>query len=411
MRSQSSTNDRGGAISIGARWARVSDRQLCIAAWLAVVAYLLGFAISAANRSQGDFTIYRNAGLAAAAGRSIYDFHDLSPFQYAPIYAIIFIQFGLISRRPAQLLWFAISMAAALPAMIVGAYRMLLGPDFKWRAEMIIVPLILITRFILPNFDQGQINLVVVAMIVWALTFAYESKPVSAGLLLAASVLIKPLALPAVAYLLFRRRFAVIISMVAFYLALLWLPSLFIGLRPAIDQTADYFSSLLGRVPSNHMSHDLLSAYDQSAAAIAVRLLFSPKGGMGLMSQSHAAALGFGVNLGLLGLVIWKAAHNRSPAHDRPALAAIFCCIPSLLPVSWLEYYVALEIPYAALVTELSSQESDRGRAKMIYAVLAITFVLNVGTRFVPGGLYYGVPYFCSLAILSTLFGSRKPSR
>ena len=313
--SQNSADDQSCAISKSARWAPVSDRQLRIAAWLGVATYLIGFAVSAAYRSQSDFTIYRNAGLAAAAGRPIYDFQDWSPFQYAPIYAIIFAPFGLISRRPAQLLWFAISMAAALPAMIVGTYRMLLGPDFKLRSEMITVPLVLIARFLHPNFDHGQINLVVVAMIVWGLAFAYESKPVSAGFLLSASVLIKPLALPAVAYLLFRRRFTVIISMIACYLALLCLPSLFLGLRPAIDQTIDYFTSILARVPLNHLSHYLLSTNDQSAPAIAVRLLSSVKGGIGLMSQARAAALGFALNIGLLGLVIWSAADDREILH------------------------------------------------------------------------------------------------
>ncbi len=406
---QSSTDDRSGAISKIALWNRLSFRQLrIVASWLAIAAYLSGFAISAALRSQSDFTIYRNAGLAAAAGRPIYDFRDWSPFQYAPIYAILFIPFGLISRRPAQLLWFAVSMAAALPAMIIGTYRMLLGPEFELSAEMIIVPLVLILRFLHPNFDHGQINLVVVAMIVWGLALTYESKPVSAGFLLAASLLVKPLALPVLAYLLFRKRFAIIISVIAFSLALLCLPSLFLGLRPAIDQTIDYFTTILARVPLSRLSHHLLSTNDQSASAIAVRLLSPTKGGLRLTSQARAAALGFTLDIALLGLVIWRSADHRNPARDRLELAAVFCFIPSFLPLSWLEYYVVLIVPYAALVTELSEGKSDGNRAKIIYGVLASTFVLNVGSRFVGAWLYCGAPYFCSLAILSTLLGSRK---
>src|ERR1700733_5377552 len=95
-KAQHSTADLGSAMPEGLRWSRLSSRQLRIAAWLVVAAYLFGFAISAAYRSQSDFTIYRNAGLAAAAGRPIYDFRDWSPFQYAPIYAVTFIPFGWI---------------------------------------------------------------------------------------------------------------------------------------------------------------------------------------------------------------------------------------------------------------------------------------------------------------------------
>jgi hypothetical protein len=274
---------------------------------------------------------------------------------------------------------------------------------------MIIVPLILIARFLHPNFDHGQINLVVVAMMVWGLAFACESKPTSAGFLLAASLLIKPLAFPAVAYLLFRRRFTIIISMIVFYVALLGLPSLFLGLRPTIHQTIDYFSSLIARIPLYRLSHDLLSPYNQSAAAIAVRLLSSGKGGIGVMSQAHAATLGFAINIVLLGLTFWAIAANQrgNPVNDRFALSAVFCLVPSFELLGWLAYYVALEIPYVALVAELSKATSNGARRKTIYAVLASTLVLNVGSRFVAAGLYYGAPYFCSLAILSALLGSR----
>src|SRR6202162_5989657 len=408
--SENLTDDQRCAISKSARWPQVGDGRLRIAAWLAVAAYVTGFAVSAAYRTQSDFTIYRNAGLAAAAGRPIYDFPDWIPFQYAPIYAVIFIPFGWISRRPAQLIWFAISMAAALPAMIVGAYRMLLGPDFEWRSEMIVVPLLMIARFLHPNFDHGQINIVVMAMLVWGLAFAYESKPVPAGFLLAASLLIKPLALPAVAYLVFRRRFAVVLLMLAFYIALLCLPALFLDLRPAIHQTMDYFNNLITRIPLDRLSHDLLSTYNQSASAIAVRVLSPAKTGVGLMGQGRAAALGVAVNLAFVGWTIWKIAtdRKRNLGYDRVGISAVFCFIPSFAPLSWLEYYVALEIPYAALVAELSSKESDPNRSKVIYVVLASTFLLNVGSRFVGAGLYIGVPHFCSLLILWSLLCLRK---
>jgi hypothetical protein len=405
-----STNVRAGASAKSARWARFSDRQLRIGAWLAVAAYLVGFLISAAYRSQSDFTIYRNAGLAAAAGRPIYSLLDWSPFQYAPIYAVIFIPFGWLSPRWAQLLWFAVSMAAALPALIVGTYRLLLGPGTTLRANMIVLPLILIVRFLHPNFDHGQINLVLIAMIVWGLSLTCESKPALGGLLLAASMLIKPLALPAIAYLLFRRRFSVIIAMIAFYLVLLCLPSLFLGLRPALGQTIGYFTSLLTRLPLNRLSHDLLSTYNQSASAVAVRLFSPAARGMRLMSQARAAALGFAFNAALLGLAIWIAGRDRTStyANDRWALAAIFCFVPSFELLGWLEYYIALEIPYAALVAELAGKQPEQPGTRVIYAVLASTFVINVSSRFVGAGLYYGAPYFCSLAILVTLLWSRR---
>jgi len=172
------------------RWRMpLSSSQSRIAAWILIACYLVGLAISASLRSQSDFVIYRNAGIHAAHGTPIYDFRDPSPFQYAPAYAVAFIPFAFFPLLPAQLLWFLISTALALPAMILGTSRLLFGRGFELRGELIIVPVLLCALFIQPNFDHGQINLLLVSMIVWGLVFANESRSVAAGALLAASVL------------------------------------------------------------------------------------------------------------------------------------------------------------------------------------------------------------------------------
>jgi hypothetical protein len=151
------------------------------AAWILIALYLFGLAISAATRSQSDFIIYRNAGIQATNAGQIYNFKDPSPFQYAPIYAVAFIPFGHTPLRPAQLLWFLLSMALALPATILGTSRLLFGRGFELRWELIVIPVLLCTRFIQPNFDHGQINMLLLAMIVWGLALANLSHPVATG--------------------------------------------------------------------------------------------------------------------------------------------------------------------------------------------------------------------------------------
>ncbi len=239
-----------------------------------VAADLIGFSIWAAYRSQSDFTIYRDAGLAVAAGRSIYDLHDWSSFQYAPIYPVFFIPFGLVSSRLTQLLWSAISVATARPAMILGVCRMLQGPNVKLTAGIVAVPLRLIARFLHPNSDHGAINLVVVAMIVWGLVFTRSQSPSLAGTL-AASLRIKPFALPIMADLFLRKRFLALSSTTIFIVALLRLPGVFLGIRPTLNQTLCSLGSLLARIPLNRRSHHVRKISDQSASAIAVRLLAS----------------------------------------------------------------------------------------------------------------------------------------
>ena len=82
-------------------------------------------------------------------------------------------------------------------------------------------------------------------------------------------------------------------------------------------------------------------------------------------------------------------------------------------PVSWLEYYMALEVPYMALTfIACSSREIDRARARIAQFVLAGSLLLNVSTRLFEAPLYYGVEYFGSLMVLAAILiltGMKRP--
>jgi len=396
------------------RLTHLTSSQSRTIAWIVIAFYLFGFAISAVFRSQSDFNIYRNAGIHAAHAEPIYDFQDPSPFQYAPVYAVAFIPFGFLSLRLGQLLWFLVSMALALPAMIVGTSRLLFGRGFELRGELIIVPVMLCVRFIHPNFDHGQINLLLLTMIVWGLVLANESHYVAAGALLAASVLVKPFGLPAILYLVGRRRIVFIISLLLFTIALLWLPSVFVGTGYAFRETTEYMRSLFTRVP--HLSHDLYNKYNQSAAAIAVRLFATTKESRGLFDQHVAAIIGFVFQCALsIAVIIWILLRRSGATEQdgRLSLAALFCVAAAFSPVSWLEYYMALEVPYMALTfIACSSREIDRARARIALFVLAGSLILNVSTRLFEALLYYGVEYFGSLIVLAAvlvLTGTKRP--
>lgn len=380
----------------------LSSNQSRIAAWILIVLYLGGLAISAALRSQSDLVIYRDAGIHAAQGAPIYNFHDPSPFQYAPVYAVAFISLGFLPLRMARLLWFLISFAVALPAMILGSGRLLFGRGFELGGELIFVPVLLCVRFIEPNFDHGQINLLLMAMIVWGLAFANESRSKAGGALLAASILIKPIGLPAVFYSLLRGRAPFVISLLFFVIMLAWLPSVFVGTGYAFHETTEYITSLTTRVP--HLSHDLYNKYNQSAAAIAVRL-FTTKDGRGLCGRGVAASAGFVFQLILsVCVVVWILLRDASERDTRLSLAALFCTMAALSPVSWLEYYMALVVPYMALTfIAWSDAEETPASAKIARLVLAGALILNVSTRLFEPLLYYGAEYFGSLAVLAAI--------
>ena len=273
-----------------------------IAPWILLGLYICGFAVSAAIRSQSDFVIYRNAGLAALQRKPIYSLHDASPFQYAPIYAVAFIPLGLLPPRPAQLLWFAISMAIALPMMILGTSRLLFGATSELGWELIVIPLVLGIRFIHPDFDHGQINLLLLAMVVWGFALVNESRPAVGSCLLAASLLAKPFAIPVLAYLLARKQFMCLLSLITFIAALIVLPSVFVGSEYTFHQTGNYLTSVTSR--RIQRSRDLENKYNQSAAAISVRW-FAPRTTIP-SGEKFPALGGFALQCMLIaGVVVW----------------------------------------------------------------------------------------------------------
>ncbi len=381
---------------------RLNPELLRIAAWALLALYISGFAISAASRSQSDFVIYRNAGLAALHGKPIYNLHDPSPFQYAPIYAMAFIPLGLIPQRPAQLLWFAVSMALALPLMILGASRLLFGRGFKPGAELIVIPVLLCVRFIHPNFDHGQINLLLLAAVVWGFALVNESRPVSGSCLLAASLLAKPFALPVLIYLLACKQFVALLSLVIFVAALILLPSLLLGVGYTAHASGNYVTALTTR--GIQRSHDLWNRYNQSSAALAVRW-FTPRA-TSLATEKVAATAGFAFQcalmMGVIGWLVFRRGHIAGP-DARLSVAALFCIATAISPISWLEYYMALAVPYMALAHIAFSAGESKNRARAATWVLAIALIFNLGTRLFESALYGGAAYLGSLIVLAAV--------
>jgi hypothetical protein len=387
----------------------LSDRRLILAAWTTVGIYLLGFAISAVIRWQNDFNIYRDAGLRAVLDERIYDLHALNPFQYAPIYAVFFIPFGWLPVHWAQALWFLISMGAALPALILGSGRLLFGAASKLRADLIVVPLFLCTRFVLQSFDYGQSDLVVLAMTAWGLVFANESKALPGGALLAASILIKPLALAPLVYLIFRKRWSSIGSFICFTLLFLVVPVVIFGAARTLNETRDYLFSLSGRMNTLRLLHDISTPNDQSATALAVRIFSRRKGGLGCLDTGTAASLGSAFQFTLTLIVIrWAGTLELTERrNDNPlGIAVVFATVPGLLPTAWMGYYSALIVPYMALVgLDLWRPRPNLrpGCSLMALIAVAVSLVLSVGSRFARTALIYGAPYFSSLVILSAI--------
>ncbi len=367
-------------------------------AWLALAIYIVGLAVSAVLRQQGDFNVYYRAGHRVLHGMAIYPLADKDRFLYAPIFAIFMAPFALLPRHAAQGALFIVS-AFGLIAFIAGSGVMLFGRSKRLTAELIVVPVLLTCIFVDNNVEHGQVNLPVLALCVWSIIYAREARPLSAGAMLAAAALIKPFAVLVGLYLLIRGKFAALGCTIAAAIILLAAPILVLGPHGLVEQTIGYVQSIAA-VSGRYRT--MLT--NQSAVAWIARLELS-SGGQAAANGPRPLWMGMGFEAILLALEaqwIWRAARagEREIRSDRSALAGLFCVMPGFAPISWKSYFAALLVPYMLLTSVIVTKPAEDARIRVRAIVyLAISIVLN----FVPGRRLGNLALFYSAHFLSSL--------
>ncbi len=377
-------------------------RQL---AWLAMGAYVVALGISATIRTQGDFNVYYRAGHRVLRGMAIYPADDSDRFLYAPIFAVGFAPLAAIPRHLAQFFFFLIN-ALGLVEFVLGAGVLLFGRERRLPASLIVFPVLLAFRFIGNNIEHGQINLPTLALIVWAMIYAEESRNGSAGLMLAAACLIKPFAVLAGLWLLIRGRFAALAWTVAAGAALLLAPILVFGPHGWIDQTEAYMRAVMSMTDRYQM---MLT--NQSAVAAIARLMSLD--GVNAYGPAIPTIVGLGLEMILVAAVLWWdfVARERRGLSSRFAsrlpLVALFCLMPSMAPISWKSYYASMVIAYMALVAALWTDRADDSRfPASVWTLFAISVALNLA----PGNylnrlaLFYSAHFVSSILAIAALF-------
>ncbi len=376
-------------------------------AWLVLGLYIVGLGIAATLRVQGDFAVYYRTGQRMLAGAPLYPAGDSDRFLYAPLFAFFFAPLAMLPRRGAQLAFFIVN-AVALIAYVIGAGAMLFGRSRRLSAVLIAAPVALTFRFIGNNVEHGQVNLIVLALIVWAIVWARESHAVRAGIAFAAAILIKPFAILAAIYLALKRMFAVLGWTVVAGAVMLAAPFVAFGPARWTDENAAYL-----RAVASMTDRYRLMLTNQSAVSAIARVMH--RWSRAYDASGASMLIGMAIEMALAAAVfywIFRADEIRADASGSElALAGLFCVMPALAPISWKSYYAALLVPYMALVAGLWE---DRPRDRPAPVTVHALFIASVLLNFVPGrtpnriALFYSAHFVSSLLALAALFALWK---
>lgn len=338
---------------------------------------------------RNDFNVYYHAAREVLAGRDPYQssLGDWTPYLYPPLLALLLTPLALLALPVAAYVWFLINAVSTSAAAWMSARLACDNPlprDANQRADELsapdvhsgfVVPLItagallVVARFVLDNFNLGQVNPVVAALVA-AHTYLYSKGRNTASaiaLAIAASFKLTPLVL--IGYHVARRRWKFAAACLGLFLTITALSFLSLG-----RQAPDALGSFVNRTIRNEQGFDLSYAGNQSLRGAVARLtpvsndtIDQTESESSRRSSDTATLI---LSLALVAVAMIAARRART---ELLAAAPFVCCIALLSPLSWKAHFVVLIFPIASLVVETARSRGTQ-RAILI-TVLAVVFV------------------------------------
>lgn len=280
------------------------------------------------RKDMTDFGVCYLAGERIRAGETLYRSSDGHlQFKYAPLSAILYAPFSMLPRAVANAAWFVVDLVL-LMACFALAYRAL-APPRRPAITMLGLAALILGKFIGREFELGQVNLLILGLILTALIAFQKRKDGWAGLFWALSLFFKPYALVFLPYFLLKKRFRLLAAGTAAAAFGLALPSVFYGWNANWSVLKEWVGTLSQSTPVLLEVGDNASLY-----AFLAKHLGSGSFTMGLFLA--LAAL-------LAASVLWLMARSRRGTAARPEVldgAYLLVLIPLLSPLGWYYNYL-----------------------------------------------------------------------
>jgi hypothetical protein len=201
---------------------RLWRQGVLVAACIAAAAALYVFKVSP---KMADFDVYWRAGVRAAAGEPLYHIEDGHyQFKYLPAFAVLVSPLTLMPIGIARALWYALSLSSLVGLV---AISLRLWPAVRPRSWLIgVLTLIVMGKFYARELLLGQANGLFAVVCAGALLAFVRRGERVGGALVAAGVVLKPYGLLLAPWLLARRRWGAIASLIAGLAAAAGLPLL-----------------------------------------------------------------------------------------------------------------------------------------------------------------------------------------
>lgn len=306
------------------------------------------------KRRFADFHVYYYTAAKLAAGENIYDDtayrkDGIANFKYPPIVGLVFYPFSFLEENPAAIVWYAVNFILIL-LFFYWASRIIFDADFSNRQKnwVYFLSVLFTLRIFMQNFDEGQVNILMLSMLTLALFLLKKRKRFSASLALAFSVLIKYMPLIFIPYFLFKKRFKLVFYFCLSLFSLVLLPAFFLGFNYNLFLQKSFFPFLC----RTSLDWGSVSTHaNQSLAAMVFRYFSNlTEASINILTLAEFQ-LGFliGAAFILLYLLIlcpsskYKSGGYFSPVAD---YGLLFVCLGLFNPNGWIHSFIFLVFSY-----------------------------------------------------------------
>jgi len=340
----------------------------------------------------GDFIGYLDTGNLVLAHKDIYsDILDTWP----PTYSLFCVPLALADRFSSVLIrlaWLAGSILALyytirVTIQVVFNKPIVLtktGNGIMLRDFIVVIPLVLVLRFIMDNLANLQINMFMLLLASLTVYYFIHNRTWLAGFLLALSISFKVYTIFLFFYFIYKREWAIVLKTFLFLLLINALPFFVFGFDGTLHYYVYWYKQIASNPPSSvHLNQSLFGLISRLVTANNPENDFY----INFLSLAHPADTYIKYAV-LLAAAIYPASlfkHKLAEKNNNKALleySFVFSIIPLASALAWKAYFIFLWFPYLLVYALLFRTPSTvkPGTKKLLRVLFAASIVLNVLT-------------------------------
>lgn len=344
--------------------------------------FLIRYEYKMPKRNFADFNVYYYTAQKLIEKDNIYDEpayqkDKVANFKYPPVIASLFYPLGFLKQNAAAITWFTINFILIILFFFWSSklifYEKLNSKSKNW---IYFLASLSTLRFFAHNFDEGQVNFLMMSMLTLSLFYFNRKKCFLSGLSLGFSVLVKYMSFVFVPYFLFKKRFKVLFYLFVSIVIFTVLPGLFLGFKYNLFLQKSFLPFLC----KTSLDLNSMSTHEnQSLIAMLIRYFSSFSEYSVNFLKLNMLYLGALIGSMVTFIYMFILCPSTRFKENKSFLevvnyAMIFICVALFNPNGWIHAFIFLTFPYLVVFYYLFKVGY---KDKLVWAMTAVSAILG----------------------------------